>query len=282
MLSLLVASALSTVQPAGAMQPLVVNLCNETPTRVAYSVVYPSGPTSRRRRGWLTVEPGQCLSGAIGNTTGGEALVHAMSGEYRWPSGEGDAQSCLPGNAHDSAAVAPPCPDGTRATSFETTSLAALRGRYELNHTISCDQLGRGDRNWCETGRTDGLGFAEAIRSLEVCNFSLEAVVVATAGEDASTPRYRVQGWTPLEAGQCADVWRGLTRQNVVYVHGAGSMPFEATANAREFCVSQQGDFDRVASVDGDASCSDGERLATFRAVEFGRNVSRMSLDLDG
>jgi uncharacterized membrane protein len=282
MLSLVVASALLSSQPAGALQPLVVNLCNETPARIAYSVVYPAGARAQRRRGWLTVEPGACLSGAIGNTTGGEAFVHAMSGEYRWPSGDAGLLSCLPANSHDSLASTPPCNTGERQVALQAVSMQALRGRYQLDHTAFCSDLPASDQRWCETGRRDAQGFAEAVRTLQVCNQTPHDVRLAVAGEAPSGAGRRVEGWTALASGRCVEAWRGLSRENAVYVHSAGPVPMDAEADFARHCVVAGADFQRAVSAENQSSCADGETLVGFRPVRFGSNVSRMTLDLDG
>lgn len=65
--------------------PTVVELCNDTPARVTWSVTRPTGRTGRTQRGWFTAEPGQCLEGGIGDGVSGAALVHARSGNLVWP-----------------------------------------------------------------------------------------------------------------------------------------------------------------------------------------------------
>ncbi len=281
MISQLVASLLSITQPAGPPEPLVVELCNTTPSRVAFSVVYPGATVTHRRRGWLTVEPNDCLSGAIGTSVGGDAYVHAISGEYRWPADGGDISSCIPPNAHDSLAEAPACQQGLRETRFERVPLTDRRGRYELSHSVSCADLIGSDIETCRTGRRDRDGFAEPVRTLEVCNFSTGAVEVATAAEARGGAGRQITGWTSIEGGgQCARVWRGLSVHPEVYLHIRGDVPFRAGPEPARHCVPIEGDFDLVIGSVGESECADGQTGLAFRAVRFAPNVALMSFDI--
>ncbi len=282
MLSLIAASLLSTAQLAGALQPLVVNLCNETPVRVAYSVVYPSGPRSERRRGWLTVEPGDCLSGAIGNSTGGTAFVHAMSGEYRWPAEGADYSSCLPGNEHDSLAQSPPCSGATRETGFAEVSLSSLPGRYRMDHTVACSDLQGSDSSWCATGRRDRSGFAEPVRTFAVCNQTANTYRVALAAEAPGVSGRRVEGWTEIPSAECVEMWRGLTSEGVVFAYSQGPIPMDREAGFAMHCIEPDADFARDVPRASEATCEPGQTRVGFRPVRYGDNVSRMTLDLGG
>jgi uncharacterized membrane protein len=282
MIAALVASLILNAQPAGAPAPLVVELCNATPARVAYSIVYPGRAGVDRRRGWLTVEPGDCLEGAIGTTVGGRAYVHAMSGEFRWPGRGSDRASCLPATAHDDPAVSPPCAGGTRQSAFQAVPIEARRRQYRLSYRVSCSGLSVSDQDWCRTGRRGAQGFAEAVRTLEVCNATSLDVRLAIAAEAPNGRDRQIKGWLPLGAGGCIDAWRGLTGEGVVYVHAAGGAPMNHESGLARYCVPSGTDFERRASWSGDASCEEGARLVSFRPVRFGENVSHMTLDLQG
>lgn len=281
MLSLIAATALSTAQPAGASKPLVVNLCNTTPTRVAYSVIYPSGTRSQRRRGWLTVEAGDCVSGAIGNTTGGTAYVHAMSGEFRWPPEESDLTSCLPATEHSSLVDEPPCCSDEQERGFEAVELSALRGRYALDHTAGCNGVADVFVPFCEQGRQNENGFAQMVRSLEVCNFATNPIEVAVAGDDTDDGGRHVRGWVRIEpGGQCRDVWRGYLSEPDAFLHIRGDVPFRAGRTQRRFCLPVEGQFDFIGKPISEVECEPGFEDTAFRAVRFESTVSRMSFDI--
>lgn len=274
-------SAAFTSQPSGAPAPLVAELCNDTPARVAYSVTYPAGIRSERRRGWLVVEPGACSGGSIGQTTGGTAYAYAMSGGFGWPSQDAGERRCAPASSHDAAAAAPPCAPGERPFPVLPLQLENHGAHYSLEHTVSCADLNEVDRRYCETGRTDDQGFAERVRTLEICNQDRSAVAMAVAGEQLDGT-VGVQGWIGIEPGQCRLAWRGLTGQGVVYAHTRGSGRAVGAEGYPRFCVSPQGAFSRMAaSPEGESACPDGLVARAFRPVRFGPNVSLMSLDIE-
>jgi uncharacterized membrane protein len=269
-------------QPSGAAMPLVAELCNSTPVRVAFTVNFPAGARSERRRGWLVVEPGACSGGSIGQTTGGTALIHAMSGGLGWPSEGAGEQRCAPASSHESIAARPPCHDGERSFAVASVPLEDRGNHYRLDHTVSCADLSAAERPFCTAGRTDAQGFAERIRSLEICNRDSGALAIAVAGETLDGA-VRVEGWRGLEPCQCSTVWRGLTRDGVVYAHTRGSGEAVGAWTYPHFCVSAEGAFEREAAAPaGEAQCPDGLEARPFRPVEFGPNVSRMTLDVGG
>lgn len=276
------ALALNSQPAAGPPQPLVVNLCNDTPSRVAYSLLYPGRAMAERRRGWLAVEPGQCLDGAIGDTVGGQGYVHVMSGEYRFPTDGGDTSACVPAQAHDSDATRPPCRAGEQTVSYERVAIERLRGRYQLSHRVSCTDFGAEDTRFCETGRRDRQGFAEAVRTLEVCNRTSASIRVTHAGEALAGDARPVAGWRTLAAGACADVWRGLTRSQRVYAYAISAPAMNREADFVDFCVDPNADFERLAPLFGDEACSAGQSLIGFKPLRFGESVSRMTLDIGG
>lgn len=283
MFASLAASILSmlTAQPAGAPAPLVAELCNETPARVAFTVSYPAGARSERRRGWLVVEPGACSGGAIGQTTGGLARVHAMSGGYAWPDGGEGESRCAPPASHDDMAASPPCAGGERAFPVEQIALIDRRTHYRLAHTVSCADLAAGDAALCASGRTGPQGFAERVRTFEVCNRDRGAVAMAIASETLDGD-IQVQGWTGLEPGQCRTVWRGLASRGLVYAHTRGGGDAAGAGEYPMFCVAPQTPFERVSpGAASETSCGDGLELRPFRPVRFGPNVSLMTLDIE-
>jgi len=269
-------------QPVGAPAPLVAELCNDTPVRVAFTVSYPAGARSERRRGWLVVEPGACSGGSIGQTTGGTAHVHAMSGGYGWPSDTGGEQRCAPPSSHDDIAAQPPCRSGERAFPVAPAPLENRGTHHRLEVRVACADLAGADRALCETGRRDGQGFAERVRTLEICNRDRSAVAMAVAGE-ALDGSVEVEGWIGIEPGQCRTAWRGLSAQGVVYAHTRGSGQAVGAEGYPRFCVSPDEGFSRVAaSPQGEAACPQGLQSRAFRPVRFGANVSLMSLDIEG
>ena len=278
---LLSLAALSAAQPAGAQGPLVVELCNQTSVRVAYSITYPAGVSAQRRRGWLTVAPGGCVNGSIGRSTGGTALVHAMSGAYAWPGARGSEAVCVPASSHDDPARRPPCADGEREASAAAVAIASAGGRHTRSYTVACSDLDAPDAALCATGRTGPSGFAQLVRTLEVCNATRGATSAALA---AQTPdgSWRVEGWRELKAGECVEVWRGLSTDQVAYLHAPDIPAGGDPADVRRFCVDPDRAFDRLTPQPaGEAACADGLELRSFRAVRFGDDVSAMSFTFE-
>ena len=276
------AASLSASQPGRSVEPLVVQLCNDTPARVAYSVVYSGADGSQRRRGWLTVEPRECLEGGIGQTVGGLAHVHAISGGYVWPAGGGDRRACVPPNAHDDAARLAPCADGEREARFDTIATDALRGRFRMSYRVSCDDLQGEDRDLCALGRLAQDGFAEPVLSFEVCNRTAGSISLAVAAEHSDRSGREVSGWRGVEAGQCRDVWRGFTSERAVYVHAVGRGEVQDGGDFAQHCVLSTGAFERRAPTVGELSCEEGLSLRDFRPVRFRAGVTRMTLDYEG
>ena len=279
---ILAALALIAAQPAGAPQPLVVSLCNDTPARAAFAVVRRTTPRARVQRGWFSVEAGACLEGAIGTSLGGTALVHAYSGSYRWPADGGEETLCTPGRSHDAFPAAPPCAEDAREAGFMSVETDVLPGRYRLEHRISCADLAPEEAELCALGRRDADGFAELVRVVEVCNAAdAGATAVAVAGETAEADGWRVEGWRGVTPGACEPVWRGLSAGGVVYVHTAGLGEAVRTEAFQTFCVDPETAFTRRAEAPGETACADGLRAAPFRPLRFDEGVSRLSLDLE-
>ena len=274
------AAFLSSSQPTGAPAPLVVELCNTTRTQVAYSIVYRGPGGGERRRGWLNVAPNDCIEGSIGNTVGGTAHVHAFSGSYRWPASGATRDYCSPSGAHDSAARRPDCSSNERAAGFEPVDLVRGRSNYGLSYTVSCSDLGINDALLCEQGRRDSNGFAELVRTVEVCNWSRAPISVAAVGESESTRGLMVNGWMQVDIDTCEAVWRGLSADRVAYVYWDGA---RSTAAAHEFarvCVDPEADFSRPVQSTAESACPPGLEVRAFQPVRFGRTMSRMSLDV--
>lgn len=268
-------------QSAGAPAPLVAELCNETPARVAFTVSFPSRFGSERRRGWLVVEPGTCSGGSIGQTTGGTAYVHAMSGGYGWPAGSVRERRCAPAFSHDNPAASPPCRPGERAFDVAPVRLEDRGRRYRLEVTVACDQLEAAFQPLCRSGRTGPQGFAERVRTFEVCNRDRAAVDMAVAAERLDG-QVAVSGWIPLQPGACETVWRGLTAQGVVYAHTRGAGQASGSGDYPRFCADDRDAFERIAAApDGEETCGEGLVSLPFRPVSFGPNVSRMTLDIE-
>lgn len=276
------AAILSASQPGRTVEPLVVQLCNDTPARVAYSVIYRGGDGSQRRRGWLTVEPRDCLEGGIGQTIGGPVHVHAMSGGYVWPGEIGDRQACVPPSAHDDAARLTPCVGGEREAGFDTVVAEALRGRFRVRYRVSCEDLQGEDRALCALGRRARDGFAEPVLSFEVCNRTAGNISLAVAAEHADRSGRDVVGWRGVEPGRCRDVWRGFTSERAVYVYAVGRGEVQAGAGFARHCVRPAGAFERRAPMEGELSCEQGLSLRAFRPVRFREGVTRMTLDYQG
>lgn len=277
MLSIVLASlAIASAQPAGASQPLVVELCNDTPARVAYSISYPAGARSRRQRGWLTVEPGQCLEGSIGNTTGGTAHVHAMSGSYRWPRRETGALVCAPANSHDGIAQTPPCSAPQREVAASPIEIRPSRQHYTLEARVRCQDLSAEDAMLCETGLTDDLGFAELVRSVEACNYTDDVVPVAVVGQTANRA-WEVSGWFDVAGGECSQVWRGHSSQALAYIHAPIMSLVRRETGVLTFCVDEDASFNRLIDVLGENQCPDGTVMRDFRQLRFSRQVDRLT-----
>ncbi|MGJ3232991.1 MAG: DUF1036 domain-containing protein [Oceanicaulis sp.] len=272
-------AALSAAFAAGASPPMptVVNLCNETPVNVAYMVARPTGRGLHTQRGWFTVAPGECLSGAIGDGRAGEAFVHARSGSFVWPP-EGPARQCVSEGGMSRAARTPPCDEAEREAPVASVAVFDRRNSYLIEHTARCRDLPAGAAALCESGLRAPDGFAELVRTLEICNTGGSPLRAIGAGEAGAPGSVVLSAWTVLEAGACAPVWRGQTRSRTAYVRveSRGEAPW-AEDDAR-LCVPAQGEAAGRRAAPG-AACAADDRALAFRAVEFGADVSTFTAD---
>ena len=204
-----------------------------------------------------------------------------MSGGYGWPAEPGQARRCAPASSHDDPAASPPCGQGERAFTVDPASLEDRGTHYRLEVTVSCDQLEAAFQPLCRSGRTDPQGFAERVRTFEVCNRDRAAVDLAVAAERPDG-QVAVSGWLSLQPGACEVVWRGLTAEGVVYAHTRGTGQATGLQAYPRFCADDREAFERIAAAPhGEASCGDGLVSLPFRPVSFGPNVSRMTLDIE-
>ncbi|MCR9130349.1 MAG: DUF1036 domain-containing protein [Alphaproteobacteria bacterium] len=286
MLAIIAASVLTALSGQSSARPLptVVELCNDTPARVTWSVTRPTGRSGRTQRGWFTVEPGQCREGGIGDGAGGTALVHARSGNLVWPAFGGEPM-CVPAETHQRAARTPDaCLPGDRAEAHERVAVDSDSRRHLIRHRVTCRQLGAQDGAICESGLRDSEGFLERVRTLEVCNHGGEPFDLAIAGESRDGRAWRVEGWREVPAQTCEDVWRGQAGSGLVHVRARDrdGKPVWDRDDAR-FCVAAEADFVRAAETSFETVCgSDGEAPAGFQSVRFEPGVSRFTLDFRG
>lgn len=265
---------------------LVVDLCNETPVVVAYSVNFPAASGSEIQRGWFNVPPGDCLEGRIGATSGGQALIHVRSGSWVWPVEEnGPRQStrCVPPASHEMAARTPPCGNTMREVSHVRVGLEAYGRQYRLSYSVSCSDLGE-DASLCRSARPDRDGFAQVVRETRLCNVTDKPVLVA---ELASPPRSsaRVETWHRVEAGQCRAAFRDMRSPGQYYfltplIDIEGGELFAAGSDA--FCVAPteglpESDARRASGL----SCPEGTLPYILRTAEFGRQTSLFEITVN-
>ncbi|MEQ8404650.1 MAG: DUF1036 domain-containing protein [Oceanicaulis sp.] len=269
--------ALVAAGQASPPMPTVVNLCNETPATVAFMVARPTGRGLHTQRGWFNVAPGECLAGGIGDGRGGEALVHARSGSFSWPS-QSAIQHCVSEGGMDRMARSAPCAEPERAAPVREVRVEDRRSSYLIEHTVRCRDLPADEAVMCEAGQRERDGFAALVRTLEVCNTGPTPLRALGAGEAGAPGSVALSRWAALEPESCAPVWRGQTRARVAYVRveSAGESPW-ADDDAR-FCVPESGEPEGRRVADS-AACGPGERLLAFRAVNFGPGVSKFTAD---
>jgi hypothetical protein len=277
MLTLLLAAA--ALQAAD----LELELCNDAPFTVSFSVRHEAEPGRPTQRGWFAAEPGRCVSGYIGRTYSAEALVHARSGTWQWPdaSWDGGARVCLPVATHDQMGFEPPCSDDEREARAERVRLERENGRAVLRHRVSC--AGQGDEaGLCEDSPRGPDGFSEPLRILEVCNRTGGPARVAAAepmGSGGQLSEVR-----DLNSGQCADIYRGFPRDGrVLHPAVAGEGALTGGRDPVVLCLPDAGEPGRelYGPAMGD-TCRPGERPARFTATEFAEGVSRFTLTLGG
>ena len=286
MSAILTATILAALNAQSHARPLptVVELCNDTPARVTWSVTRPTGRAGRTQRGWFTVEPGQCREGGIGDGVSGAAFVHARSGNLVWPAVGGE-DLCVPVETHQRAArTAGSCLPGDRTEAHARVAVDSSSRRHVIRHRVSCRQLGAEDGAICESGRRDSDGFLERVRTLEVCNHGAAPLDLAVAGETRDGRAWRVEGWRAIPERACTEVWRGQTSSGRVHVRArdADGKPVWDRDDTR-ICIDAQADFMRIAESDFESGCAAADEApAGFRTVRFQPGVSRFTLDFRG
>lgn len=275
--------ALMTAQPMSAPLPVVAELCNDTPARVAFAVVRPGSGADQVQRGWFTVEAGQCLEGAIGQGRGGQAHVHAYSGAYVWPASGPETRFCTPAVSHErGAAGSSECAEGERALPYAPARVESRGNHRRLSFRVGCADLNAEDARLCSLGLRGEDGFAERVRTLEVCNITSADDRVAVVSSDPEGSDWRVTPWTVTPAGECTPVWRGLTPSRTLYVTSEAGLPAGERGNAEQlFCIDPEAGT-AIRADSGAAACAyPGAILARSGAVRFSPQSGRFSLTLD-
>ncbi|MEQ8433088.1 MAG: DUF1036 domain-containing protein [Oceanicaulis sp.] len=259
-----------------------VNLCNETPVTVAFAVTRPAAPGVTTQRGWFNVEPGACLSGAIGTGRGGVASVHARSGSFFWPGDSGDGsggtRQCVAAGAMDRPARTPPCAEFEREAVFAPVPVAAQGRRYLIEHTVRCRDLDAPDAALCASGERDAQGFAALVRRIEACNARSAPMRVAVAA-DRQDGAWRVEGWDSLAPDSCAIVWRGRPSSGSVFVRA--EFDGDERDGALEdiaFCTPAGQSRFSAPAAPGAQSCPDGAAALDYRPVMFGPNTEQVTV----
>lgn len=278
-------ASLLAMQPTGG--DLVVNLCNETPVTVAYTVSYTSGAGLDIQRGWFNVPPRDCLNGRIGATSGGLAYVHVRSGTFEWPASDspGRLQAwCVPPASHESPARVPPCNSSTREASHIPVGLERSGRQYRLDYTVTCEGLGD-DAGLCRSSRPGRDGFAQPVRELRVCNIRDVDVLV---GELSGLPRSTatVANWHEIQAGQCRAVFRDMREPGSYYfltplADIQGGEFFSSSSEA--YCVSlgEAGLPEDSARQATGPSCPVDSVPYILRTAEFGRMTSQFEITVN-
>jgi len=273
------------LQPVSAerSRPVVAELCNDTPARVAFAVVRPDAGAGQVQRGWFTVEPGQCLEGAIGNGRAGMAYVHAFSGGYRWPANPPHSPFCTPARTHERAVGGPDCSESERALTYASVHLDTHATHHVLSYRVSCEELDAQDAQMCRAGLLASDGFAEPVRTLEICNMSGSDDRIAVASPDIAGEGWRITEWMDIPVRACADAWRDLAPDRSVYVVSAnGSFVGARGESARSFCFAAQADAtDSVVEPDASGACTQGGVLTEFGRASFSPRASRFTLVIE-
>jgi uncharacterized membrane protein len=208
---------------AQAPRDVMLDVCNDTGFAVAVAVAYGTDPTEARTlRSWFVVQPASCLDGALNNVVGDSVDMHVMSGQWVWPSGDGDARYCVPANSSFSRAGQAPCNTVSQDRAFRRTIVIAtsqrLRGGGYLgraSYRIRCADLPSTDAGLCPAAPQDARGFALPVRELEVCNngrgdANIAALVPLPTGH-MQADQMRILG-----RDECAVIYRGFPHQNQV------------------------------------------------------------------
>ncbi|MEO1038964.1 MAG: DUF1036 domain-containing protein [Pseudomonadota bacterium] len=278
--AILLSLSAALAQPPG---PFIVELCNETPARAAFTLVRPISPSAEVQRGWFTVEPGDCLQGGVGQAMGARAWAHARSGDFIWPAGDAARSFCTPANSHDGPPAAAPCSASARQAGHDVISVQMRGGVRHVRYAISCDALAPSDAALCVLGRRDAQGFAAPVRELEVCNRADGPLRVAVAGQAGAGPALSVSGWRMLEPGRCQTLWRGFSDERRAYLRAVrpGGQAVQ-DMDAVTLCADAGADFNRIAERADETQCAQpGLEPLRFRSVLFGEGVSRLTVDID-
>ncbi|MGX6646533.1 DUF1036 domain-containing protein [Maricaulaceae bacterium MS644] len=278
-------AALALLSAAQAPSPPLstsVNLCNATPVTVAFAVTRPAAPGVTTQRGWFNVEPGACLSGAIGTGRGGVAGVHALSGSFYWPGdggdGDGGTRQCVAAGAMDRPTRTAPCAASEREAVFAPVPIETAGRGYLIEHTVRCRDLSAPDAALCELGERDAQGFAALVRRIEACNGRSAPMRVAVAA-DGRDGGWRVDGWDSLAPDSCAVVWRGSPSSGTVFVRAEfDGDERDGTMDDIAFCTpAGEGRFSATATP-GAQSCPDGWQPLGYRPVMFGPNTEQVTV----
>jgi len=278
--ALIALTALAQPSPADRSRPVVAELCNDTPARVAFAVARPSAGAGQVQRGWFTVEPGQCLEGAIGNGRGGLAHVHAFSGSYRWPASGPTAPYCTPARTHDRAVQGTNCSDDERALQYSPVPMASQSTHHTLTYRVGCEDLNAEDAMLCALGLQAQDGFAELVRELEVCNMSGADDRLAIAAPDPSGSSWQISEWVDLPSGACEFVWRGVVPQRTLFITSEEGLPVgERGPSEQSFCYAVEHAGSQTVSGPASDSCaSDDQVLTAFGEVRFSLRSSRFTV----
>lgn len=284
MLNLLFLAVSMMAQPSLADRPLpvVAELCNDTAARVAFAVVRPGSDATQVQRGWFTVEPYQCLEGAIGEGRGGQAFVHAYSGGYVWPSTSLGASFCTPARSHQRAALTPACDQDERELIYAPVRMGSRNTHHSLSYRVRCEDLPSEDASLCSVGLQGEDGFAERVRVLEVCNNTRRADRVAVAAPNLNQSSWRISEWTEAPAGACSVVWRGLAPDREIFVTSErGNNVGQGGDQARSFCFAPDRQAVQTQSGPDVSACATlDEHLTTFGKVQFSLNAGRFTAQL--
>lgn len=279
MLAIALFALTTLLQPslADRSRPVVAELCNDTPATVAFAVARSSAGAGQVQRGWFSVEPGQCLEGAIGNGRGGLAYVHAFSGGYNWPAREPHMAFCTPARTHERAVGSSSCADDERALDYAPVQMDSHGTHHTLSYRVECEALPAEDAALCALGLRDQTGFAERVRRLEVCNMSGRDDRVAIAAPSPTGSSWQISDWIDLPNDACEIVWRGLLPDRSVYVASEAGLPVgDRGSYAQSFCVGERAQTVSGAQLD---DCVPGSgQSREFGQAQFSPRSSRFTV----
>lgn len=263
-----------TATAAQAQRTVMLDVCNDTPFRVATAAVYttsPGGPETLRT--WFLVEPGACLQGGLNGVAGAAVDLHAMSGEWRWPAREGDRVWCVPASGTTSLASGEPCPSGQQARTFRRMPIEITGQRGpggvavgRVSWRVRCNDLDMADAALCPSAPADEQGLAQPVRTLEVCNPRGNPVDVAVletgpGGDLVAGPVETVPGQA------CADVYRGFPPDRTVALAQLGE---RFSSREGEACIG-------APAATASSACPDGQVLSGYRRHRFGERTARFT-----